>query len=42
MKIDGAAFGPGRIGDVTETEHVEIDAVLDAAVVYAAVAVLAA
>ena len=42
MKIDGAAFGPGRIGDVTETEHVEIDAVLDAAVVYAAVAALAA
>jgi acetylornithine deacetylase/succinyl-diaminopimelate desuccinylase-like protein len=42
MKIDGAAFGPGRIGDVTETEHVEIDAVVDAAAVYAAVAALAA
>ena len=41
MNIDGAAFGPGRIGDVTETEHVEVDAVLDAAAVYAAVAALA-
>lgn len=42
LKIDGAAFGPGRIGDVTDTEHVEIDRVCEAAVVYAAVAALAA
>ncbi len=42
IKIDGAAFGPGRISDVTDTEHVEIDRVVDAAVVYAAVAALAA
>ena len=42
LQIDGAAFGPGRIGDVTDTEHVEIDRVCEAAVVYAAAAVLAA
>lgn len=42
LKIDGAAFGPGRIGDVTETEHVEIDRVHEAAVVYAAAAALGA
>jgi len=42
LKIDGAAFGPGRIGDVTETEHVAIDSVYEAAVIYAAAGVLAA
>lgn len=42
MKIDGAAFGPGRIGDVTETEHVEIDRLYDAAVLYAAAAAVGA
>lgn len=39
---DGVCFGPGRIGDVTETEHVEVAGVLDAARVYAAAAVLTA
>jgi len=42
LKIDGAAFGPGRIGDVTETEHVAIDSLYEAAVVYAAAGALAA
>jgi succinyl-diaminopimelate desuccinylase len=42
LKIDGAAFGPGRIGDVTETEHVEIDSLYEAAVIYGAAGVLAA
>ena len=41
MNIDGAAFGPGRIADVNETEHVEIDRVVEAAAVYAAAAALA-
>jgi acetylornithine deacetylase/succinyl-diaminopimelate desuccinylase-like protein len=40
--IDGVCFGPGRIGDVTETEHVEVAGVLDAARVYGAAAVLTA
>ncbi|HEU5300165.1 MAG TPA: M20/M25/M40 family metallo-hydrolase [bacterium] len=42
MKIDGAAFGPGRIGDVTETEHVAIDSLYEAAVIYAAAGAIAA
>lgn len=41
MNIDGAAFGPGRIGDVTETEHVAIDSLYEAAVIYAAAGALA-
>jgi acetylornithine deacetylase/succinyl-diaminopimelate desuccinylase-like protein len=42
LKIDGVTFGPGRIGDVTDNEHVDIDRVCEAAVMYGAVAALAA
>jgi len=42
LGIDGVAFGPGRIVDVTDTEHVEVDRVCDAALIYAAAAALAA
>ncbi|HEV8353677.1 MAG TPA: M20/M25/M40 family metallo-hydrolase [bacterium] len=38
--LPGLAFGPGRIEDVNDTEHVEITRVLEAALVYAALCVV--
>jgi acetylornithine deacetylase/succinyl-diaminopimelate desuccinylase-like protein len=39
LGIESVCFGPGRIGDASEIEHVEIASVMDAARVYAAAAV---
>jgi acetylornithine deacetylase len=41
LGIDSACFGPGRIGDVGEAEHVEVASVMAAAGVFAAAALLA-